>query len=407
MIILKRKFQPVYGQGTFYEESIDGKKYFVYQWSDPAYKKPRRKRFPATKDGEKARELFAKDIINKKAAGIQTICHETFGQWLLFYIDNFRKVNVDSDTYNRFLQYCNNVPDNIANTMLNKLSAEQLQTMITGLQTDPSYRRDGKDKPLSYSTCKKIYELVFAALEKARVLRRITLNPMEAVNKPTAGSQSKKQIFSNYELKCFLKALLKLSKSTYRKKMRKDYVNLFFFLYSFGFRIGELLALRWDDIDLVNQVIRINKSKKSNKAGQYIGETKTAKGVRTVPILSDAAYNRLSKMQEESGNKGFLFSTKSGNALGYFQVERTFRKVCEVAGIKKTIHEFRHTFGTSMAKAIGRDGKPIPIAELSRIMGHSKISTTQNFYIHSDDSSNASLLNSFANFQRRKLPKKA
>lgn len=96
------------------------------------------------------------------------------------------------------------------------------------------------------------------------------------------------------------------------------------------------------------------------------------------------------------------------SAVGYFQVQRTFQQVCELAGIKKTIHELRHTYGTRMANKVvgGNDGKPIPIAELSRIMGHSKISTTQNFYVHSDEGQNEALLKSFANMKRRKLPKK-
>lgn len=162
--------------------------------------------------------------------------------------------------------------------------------------------------------------------------------------------------------------------------------------------------MTWGDIDLDNQIIRIHKSKKSNKAGQVFGNTKTAKGLR-IPIFSDAAYNRLLSMQDKAENKGFLFQTASGRALGYYQVKQTFKKVCQLAGIKKTLHEFRHTFGTNMAKATGNDGKAIPIAELSRIMGHSKISTTQNFYVHSDENSNAALLKSFANPQRRKKPK--
>lgn len=59
-----------------------------------------------------------------------------------------------------------------------------------------------------------------------------------------------------------------------------------------------------------------------------------------------------------------------------------------------------------MARAVGSDGKPIPVAELSRIMGHSKISTTQNFYVHSDEAQNKALLKSFSNPARRKIPKK-
>lgn len=403
-----KKFVPEYGQGTFYIEKIDNSKFYAYEWPTPDKKRNPRKRFPFTPEGLKAREIFAKDIISKIIAGVETRSIETFGEWLLNYINQYRKTGVDDDTYNRFLQYAANIPDSVANTLLSKLTGEQLQEMITGMLTDPCYRRDGKQKPLSYSTCKKIYELVFASLEKARILRKIKYNPMEAVDKPTVTKQEEKQVFSNIELKHFLKALKQLSSGKHCKRTRKDYINLFFFLYAFGMRIGELLALTWEDIDLTRQIISINKSKKSNKAGQHIGNTKTIKGVRTIPILSDAAYNRLTQMQVKSNNTGFLFQTASGKALGYFQVERMFKKACELAGIRnKTIHELRHTFGTNMARAVGADGKPVPIAELSRIMGHSKISTTQNFYIHSDEAQNEALLKSFANPSRRKLPKKA
>lgn len=404
----KRKFEPVYGQGTFYEEKIGGRKYYVYEWPTPDKQRNPRKRFPYTPEGLKAREVFAKDVISKMTAGVQTRTTETFGEWLLYYLNTYRKTGVTDDTFNRFLQYANNIPTSVANTLLDKLKGEQLQEMVTGMLTDPGYRQDGKHKPLSYSTCKKIYELVFASLEKARILRKIKYNPMEAVDKPIDATKQEKQVFSREELKRFLKALKRLSSSKHSGRTRKDYIYIFFFLYAFGVRIGELLALKWNDVDLDKQTITINKSKKSNKAGQFIGNTKTVKGVRTIPILSDAAYNRLARMQAEANNNGFLFPTSSGKALGYFQVERMFRKVCEFAGIQnKTIHEFRHTFGTEKARAIGHDGKTIPIAELSRIMGHSKISTTQDFYVHSDEAQNEALLNSFANPKRRKIPKTA
>ena len=403
----KRKFVPEFGQGTFYEERIGDKKYFVYEWCTPDKRRNPRKRFPYTKEGEKERELFAKDIISKMNAGVQTRSTETFGEWLLYYLSTYRKANVDPDTFNRFLQYANNIPTSVANTLLDKLKGEQLQEMITGMLTDPCYRRDGKKKPLSNSTVKKIYELIFACLDKARVLHKIRDNPMESVDKPTNTEQQKKQAFSREELKLFYKALIRLTKSKNRGRIRKDYKTLFFMLYALGLRIGELLAIQHKDVDLTKEVVYITKSKKSNKTGQIIKDPKTEKGKRTIPILFDSAYNRLSKMQEQAEDKNsFLFPTSSGKALGYFQVERVFLNACKLAGIKgRTIHELRHTFGSNMAKALGRDGKPIPIAELSRIMGHSKISTTQNFYVHSDEAQNEELLKSFANPQRRKKPK--
>ena len=402
----KRKFVPEFGQGTFYEERIGDKKYFVYEWCTPDKRRNPRKRFPYTKEGEKERELFAKDIISKMNAGVQTRSTETFGEWLLYYLSTYRKANVDPDTFNRFLQYANNIPTSVANTLLDKLKGEQLQEMITGMLTDPCYRRDGKKKPLSNSTVKKIYELIFACLDKARVLHKIRDNPMESVDKPTNTEQQKKQTFSNQELKLFYKSLIRLTKSKKRGRIRQDYTILFALLYMLGVRVGELLALRHTDVDLTKQVVYINKSKKSNKAGQHIGNTKTVKGTRSIPILFDSAYNRLARMQEKANNEGYLFPTTSGNALGYFQVERVFKKTCELAGIhNKKIHELRHTFGTHMARAVSSDGKPMPIAELSRIMGHSKISTTQDFYVHSEEDQNEVLLASFANQKRRKKPK--
>lgn len=192
---MNRKFEPTaYGHGSFFDETIDGRKYYSYKWSDSTGKRFR-KRFPYSAEGEKERELFAKEIIAKMTAGIQTTCTETFGEWLLTYIKNYRKTNVDSDTYNRFLQYCANVPDTIANTMLDKLHTEQLQAMITGMQTDASFRRDGKKRPLSYSTVKKIYELLFASLDKARVLRKIQNNPMEAVENLHPSCRQKNRYF--------------------------------------------------------------------------------------------------------------------------------------------------------------------------------------------------------------------
>ena len=201
-----RRFVPEYGHGTFYEEKIGNKKYYVYEWPTPDKQRNPRKRFPYTPEGLKARELFAKDIINKMDSGVQTRSTETFGEWLLYYLNTYRKTGVENDTFNRFLQYANNIPTSVANTLLDKLKGEQLQEMITGMLTDPCYRKDGKHKPLSYSTCKKIYELVFASLEKARILRKIQYNPMEAVNKPTDTTQQEKQGFSREELKQFLKA---------------------------------------------------------------------------------------------------------------------------------------------------------------------------------------------------------
>lgn len=59
-------------------------------------------------------------------AGIQTTCTETFGEWLLYYTENFRKTGVTVDSYTRFLQYADNIPRDIANTMLDKVTSEQL-----------------------------------------------------------------------------------------------------------------------------------------------------------------------------------------------------------------------------------------------------------------------------------------
>lgn len=144
-------------------------------------------------------------------------------------------------------------------------------------------------------------------------------------------------------------------------------------------RVGELMALRIEDIDLSNLEIHVCRTK-VGRTGNTFNAPKTKSGDRYIPIVYSKEVGII-KALRTSGNvtrvQGLLFRTRSGNAWNYNNVRREWIKVCAAAGIQlKHIHAFRHTFATyALAKGI-------PVLELSRILGHTNATTTLNMYGH-------------------------
>ena len=158
-----------------------------------------------------------------------------------------------------------------------------------------------------------------------------------------------------------------------------------------GIRVGELSGIRWEDIDFDKREICIQRAKDSG-TGQVFHDPKTKAGIRYIPIVYDACINRLKAMQT-SGKityiNGFVFCTESGKALNYGNIRRAWLKICELAGVNKNIHTFRHTFATA---ALTKD---IPILEVSRCLGHADANTTLKMYGHAMPGFNRHIIDLF------------
>ena len=149
-----------------------------------------------------------------------------------------------------------------------------------------------------------------------------------------------------------------------------------------GLRIGEVCALKWEDIDFQRQIIRVRRTvarvqkdaDKSHGTALIIDAPKTRASIREIPI-SPLLLPILMQTKKIS-KSNYVTSTHSG-----FLSTRTFdyryKKLLRESGVPTVnFHTFRHTFATRCIE-VGMD-----IKSLSQILGHSSVSTTLNTYVH-------------------------
>lgn len=175
-----------------------------------------------------------------------------------------------------------------------------------------------------------------------------------------------------------------------------------FLLYS-GLRIGECLALTWNDIiykDGEMDHLSISHSLKEEKddEGKTIlvrGTTKTASSVRVI-FINEMIREILLKQKELYPNaKGedFVFQTEEGTPIMYRNVTRTLRSMLTRAKCSNTnasVHALRHTFGSYLIS------QGASVYEVSKLLGHSNTRVTENAYLELLDTSNkkaSSLIN--------------
>ncbi len=159
-----------------------------------------------------------------------------------------------------------------------------------------------------------------------------------------------------------------------------------------GMRMGEILGLRWEDVDVDGALVHVRRSlqlvEQVNGAGKrhQLGDVKTKKSRRTVSVpasvLEGLRAHRQRQRKEQLRTKdwadlGFVFCAGNGQPLDPANLRRQFYALLEVAQLPRIrFHELRH----SCASMLAAQGVPARVA--MEILGHSNISTTLNIYTH-------------------------
>ncbi len=147
-----------------------------------------------------------------------------------------------------------------------------------------------------------------------------------------------------------------------------------------GLRVGELLALSWNDIDFVRKQVKINKttikSYKSGKETIVVQELpKTKSSIRTVPLTS-RCIRLLKELKLKGVSKEIVFCSNVGTYIFPDNLRRSVKVVCKHANITSiSIHMLRHTFATRLFNA------GVAPKIVSELLGHSKIQITLDTYI--------------------------
>jgi integrase len=133
-----------------------------------------------------------------------------------------------------------------------------------------------------------------------------------------------------------------------------------------GMRLGELLSLKWQDIDLFRQVITVLKTKNKDPKTVPMSDTVTA-------IFKDKA--------KVISMSGYVFTTGNGTKIRARNLQREFYKAIQKAGITHCrFHDLRHTFATRLVQS------GVDLYSVSKLLGHRDISTTQRYAHHYPES---------------------
>lgn len=170
---------------------------------------------------------------------------------------------------------------------------------------------------------------------------------------------------------------------------KSNYIGIVICLYT-GIRLGELLSLTWDDIDLHSGIMSITKTcyriKENGKPRIIIDNPKTKNSNRVIPLPKTLL--AILKKIKKTANSNYIISTRSGGIVGARSYQKTYERILSKIDIPyKNFHSLRHTFATR-AIEIGMDVKT-----LSEILGHRNPVVTLTRYTHSMMSYKTDMMN--------------
>ena len=267
----------------------------------------------------------------------------------------------------------------LGNVLLKKLEPHTLQEF---------YNYKFREEGLSPKTLRNYHMALHKCLQQAVKERLLIYNPCDAVTLPS-GEKPEISVFTNDQQRALVQA-------SYRHRY-----GVFILLdLCTGLRMGELLALKWEDIDFstallhvrrtINRLAKYEAHDGENKTEIVFGTPKTKNSRRTIPLTRTMADELARWKQQQSQDKiragdkytddGFIVT----NEFGHYFEQKTFKdyyeRLLKDADIGHfTFHALRHTFATRALER-GMDYKT-----LSAILGHYSVAFTMDTYVHSMD----------------------
>jgi integrase len=311
-------------------------------------------------------------VINLKITKTKLKVNDLFTNWLA-YIEALRK----PATYNQYRDiYTKHIKPEIGSRKLSTITHEDIQAIIfkmnkTTKKTRKKLRGEWVEvdtgERMSTWTMKHARKVMNGAFGKAVKDKLIPVNPVQDIEIPQKQAKERKTL-THDELVIL-----------YKQLERSRWIWSAKFMLVTGIRRGELLALKWSDIDKGNKRITINKSNSSagigdtktrihyvplsNKADEYLKSQKQMLEMEVNPILYD----------ENLKKTNLVFPNKHGVMLRAGSYYTMMARAAKEAGIHASPHMLRHTF-------VYMNRKKLSLKELQSILGHDESTTTLDIY---------------------------
>lgn len=291
----------------------------------------------------------------------------TVGQWLDEWFDAYAKVKVRASSHQTYKGYIeNHIKPNIGDIPIEKLTSLRLQKFYRKLLTEgrvPRIESENQPKGLSAKTVRNIHQVISSAMSMAVKHKLILSNPAEGCELPKVEHREMRTIPAE-QLGAFL-----------REAKESGVYELYYLDLATGLRRGELLGLKWDDIDLDQGVIHI--SRQVYRIDGEIREVplKTKHSYRNISISKDAV-ELLREMKTRRVSE-YVFPSPTGGPISPDSVLHMLHRVLKRAGLPAVrFHDLRHTFAT-LALQNGVDIKTV-----SGMLGHFSAGFTLDTYAH-------------------------
>jgi len=356
-----------HGEGSIYQRKDGLWVAELYLGRDAAGKKLVWKRYGKTR--REVAEALTKALKEKQDGLLVEPSKQTLGQFLDAWMKDVVQGSVRPSTYQNYV-YVLRHAEPLRDTPLTKLNPQAIQRLY----------REMQEKGLGRSI-KILHAVLHKAMDQAVKWGLVARNVLDAVDTPKVESKEFRPLTLE-ETKKFLDAA------------REDRLYALYVLaVTCGLRFGELLGLKWEDVDLEGRRLTVKNQLRwlpgpEGKSEPCLIPPKTQKSRRTVP-LPDVAVFALKRHKTEQGKErlragevwqdwGLVFTTEIGTPLDPSNVRnRSFYPLLEKAGLPRIrFHDLRHTCATLL---LSQGVHPKLVQEQ---LGHSEISMTLDTYSH-------------------------
>ena len=299
----------------------------------------------------------------------------TTGDFLAAWLDDYLRRGTVKPTAAATVQFHvdRHLIPRIGALPLAKLRPAVVSKLYGDLLTDG---RIGGEGGLSAKTVRNIAGTLHKALGDAVRWGTITTNPAHGVELPK-WNRPRPDVYDAGEVAKFL---------AHAERVDDPNVALWRLVFVMGLRRGEVLGLTWDDVDLVAGRVSIVQTRVVSPDGKtYIGAPKTDAGRRTAKIDAGTvdALARLKDAQEAARAvlgqwpSPYVATSLDGRPIRPQQLTQLFHRATDAAGLRRIrLHDLRHS------SAVEQYRLGVSPAVVSGRLGHSRVSTTQDLYLH-------------------------
>jgi integrase len=277
---------------------------------------------------------------------------EEAGERLIDHLEALGRKPTTLNTYGSLLR--THLASHLDGRPLDRIEPHDVEQLVAAM------RREGAGP----KTTRNALTLLHQIFEFARRRGWCDTNPTKRVDRPEVEESADIRFLRMEEVEALLRAVP--NDGPFGPTDR----TLFMTAAMTGLRQGELLGLRWRDVDWTASRLRV----RQNYVRGHWGTPKSKRGSRSVPLV-DRVAGELERHYQRSGYQGdddLVFPhPETGEVLDHSALARRFKKALKAAGVREVrFNDLRHTFGTRMAAA------GVPLRTLQEWMGHRDFKTT-------------------------------